>query len=304
MIKSVTVINYLNESLKIEMGRPELSGFHVQEITGLGPPKANINATENSTDDGSVYNSARLDARNIVLKLVLFPNPTIEDTRQSSYKYFPIKKPVTLLIETDNRICETTGYVESNTPNIFSKQESISISIICPDPYFYSTGENGINMTVFHGIEPLFEFPFSNESLSEPLIEFGSITNEPIKTVYYTGDAEVGILITIHAIDSAANITIFNTQTRESMSIDTTKLETLTGAGITKGDEIIISTVKREKRITLLRDGVYINILNCLNRDADWFQLSKGDNIFAYTAETGLENLQFRIENRTVYEGI
>lgn len=304
MIKSITAINYLNESLKIVMGRPELSGFHIQEITGLGPPKANINATENSTDDGSVYNSARLDARNIVMKLVLFPNPTIEHTRQSSYKYFPIKKPVTLVIETDNRICETVGYVETNTPDIFSKQESIQISIICHDPYFYSYGEDGTNAVVFHGIEPNFEFPFSNESLSENLIEFGVLTRDAYKTVYYTGDAEIGMTITIHAVGEASNITIFNTVTRESMRIDTDKLATLTGSGIIAGDQIIICTVKRNKSIKLLRDGTYVNILNCLDRDTDWFQLSKGDNLFAYTVESGLENLQFRFENRIIYEGM
>ena len=130
MIRSVTVINHLGEPLKMELGRPELSGFLIKEITGLGPPKANINSTENSTDDGSVFNSARLDARNIVLTMVLYPTPTIEDTRQLSYKYFPIKKPLTLVFETDNRVCEISGYVESNTPDIFSKQESIQVSII------------------------------------------------------------------------------------------------------------------------------------------------------------------------------
>ena len=71
MIRSVTVINHLGEPLKMELGRPELSGFLIKEITGLGPPKANINSTENSTDDGSVFNSARLDARNIVLTMIL-----------------------------------------------------------------------------------------------------------------------------------------------------------------------------------------------------------------------------------------
>lgn len=304
MIKSVTVINYLGEKLKMELRRPEKSGFLIREITGLGPPKANINATENSTDDGSVFNSARLDSRNIVLKLVLFPNPTIEDTRQSSYRYFPIKKPVTLVIETDNRICEISGYVETNTPDIFSKQESLSISIICHDPYFYSYGEDGTNLVVFHGIEPNFEFPLCNDSLDENLIEFGIFTQDSYQTVYYTGDAEIGLNITIHAVGEASNITIFNTRTRESMKIDTDKLAKITGSGIIAGDQILICTVKRNKSIRLLRNGVYTNILNCLDRDTDWFQISKGDNLFAYTVEAGASSLQFQIENRTIYEGV
>lgn len=309
MIKSITAVNYLNESLRMELARPEESGFAITSIRGLGPPKVTINTTELSTNDGSVYNSARAESRNIVLSIRFLPNPTIEHTRHLSYKFFPVKKPVKLVIETDTRLCETSGYVESNEPDIFNKEESAQISIICTDPYLYSAGEQGTNVTVFHGTEALFEFPFpgldiSNDVLDESILEFGSIENAAIRTVYYEGDAEIGIAITIHAIGPASNITIFNTQTRESMHIDTDKLETLTGAGIDNGDEIVISTLRGEKSIMLLREGVYTNILNCLNRNADWFQLFKGDNLFAYTVESGSENLQFRIENRTAYEGV
>ena len=304
MIQSLTVINYLDESFKMELRRPELSGFLITDIRGIGPAKASINTTEISTGDGSSYNSARLNARNIVLQFELLPNPTVEDTRQLSYKYFPIKKKLTLVIETDNRLCEATGYVESNEPILFAKQETIQISIICPDPYFYSASEKDNNVTVFSGDEPAFEFPFSNESLSEPMIEFGIMSNDNVKSVIYNGDAEIGITLTIHAIGPASNIIIYNSGTGESMSIDTKKIETLTGSGLVFGDDIIITTVKRNKSIRLLRAGKYTNILNCLNKNADWFQLAKGDNVFRYTAETGAENLQFKIENRTIFEGV
>jgi len=332
MINSVTVTNYLGESLKMEMRFPEKSGFLIQDITGLGPSKANINSTELSTSDGSLYNSARVTSRNIVLSLKLLWNPTIETTRQKSYKYFPIKKRVRLLIETDNRTCETYGYVESNEPNIFSSQETTQISIICPDPYLYSTGEDGNNVTIFSGIESLFEFPFSNEldistedgevffvsptTLIGPTtlmlmgatllnqIEFGEVVLNQEQTIYYTGDAEIGVMIYIHALGDVTNLTIYNSGTRESMKIDTTRLTTMTGFGIIEGDDIIISTIKGNKYIKLLRSGIYSNILNCLDKDADWFQLTKGDNVFAFTADTGITSLQFRIENQTVYEGV
>lgn len=304
MITAVTVTNYLGESKKFELAFPEKSGFAVQKIEGLGPSKANVNVTEVSTNDGSLYNSARVNSRNVVLLLRFMPNPKIEDTRQESYKFFPIKKKVRLLIETDNRLCETDGYVENNEPDIFSKEETTQISIICPDPYFYSAGPDGTNTTIFYGVEPLFEFAFSNESTTGKLIEFGTIKNETEQTIYYSGDAEIGIVITIHAIGDVSNITIYNIGTRETMRIDTNKLKQLTGSGMIAGDEIIISTIKGDKSITLLRNGIYTNILNCLDKDADWFQLAKGDNIFAYRAEEGMTNLQFRIENKTVYEGV
>ena len=304
MIKSVTITNHLDESIKLDLFNPEESGFIIKNIDGLGPVKANINFKELATNDGSIDNSDRLSSRNIVMSLQFIESPTIEETRLKSYKYFPIKRNIKILIETDNRICETIGRVETNVPTIFSNAEGCQISILCPNPYFYSAGENGANQTIFYGTNPLFEFPFSNESLTEDLIEFGSIENRTEGTIYYDGDAEIGITIQIHAVGEAAGLVIYNTRTRELMRINDDKLKSLIGSGIQAGDEITITTSRGEKGIYMLRSGVTTNILNSLEKPIKWFQLSKGDNTFAYTASAGLTNLQFRIENKVIYEGV
>ena len=304
MIKSITVTNYLGDSIELDLMRPEKSGFIVYSVTGLGPGGANINTTEVATNDGSLFNSSRLPSRNIVIGLKYLWKSSVEDVRQLSYKHFPIKKKLTLLIETENRKAEIDGYVESNDPSIFSKDEGSDISIICPNPFFYSAGEKGNNTTIFYGIEPMFEFPFSNESLFECLLEMGAIQNQTEKVITYNGDSEIGVTITIHAVGEASKIAIYNTGTREIMRIDTDKLAAFTGSGIIAGDDIIICTVKGNKSINLQRAGKITNILNCLEKNSDWFQLTKGDNIFAYTAATGSSNLQFKIENRIIYEGV
>lgn len=307
MIYSIVVTNYLGDRIKLELGKPDVSGFLIKSITGLGPAKANVNTTEVSTNDGSLFNSARLSQRNIVLDMVFINTvygESIEDLRQKSYKYFPLKKSVELTIETDNRYAKTTGYVESNEPNIFSSQEGTQISIICPDPYFYSAGEDGNNVTNFYSIDPMFEFPFSNESLDEPLLVFGEIQIKTEGVITYHGDSEIGVMIYIHAIGPATNINIYNTETREVMRINTEKISSLTGKGIVASDDIVINTAKGEKSITLIRESVSYNILNCLDKNTDWFTLAKGDNIFAFTADSGVTNLRFRVENKVIYEGV
>ena len=304
MIKSVTVTNYLGESLLLELSNPWEVGIAITKIEGLGPVKASINSTEISSGDGARFNSARIGARNIVFTFRLLEAPTVEDSRQKTYKYFPVKTNVTLLFETDNRLCQITGYVESNKPNIFSEEEDTQVSIICPNPYFISMDNGWMNTIVFFGSEPVFEFPFSNESLTEPLIVFGNIKLRQEEIVPYDGDSEVGFVIKMHALGEVRQITIYNTKTRESMMIDTDILSEITGSGIGAGDEITISTVKGDKHITLLRDGEEINILNALGKDVDWFQLAKGDNRFAYICDYGAENLEFSIEYQTLYEGV
>lgn len=307
MIYSFTITNYLGDTIKLTLREPALSGFLIKSVTGLGPVKANINTTEVVTNDGSKFNSARLTQRNIVFQMVFvdtLKGESIEDIRQKSYKYFPTKKNVDIIIETDNRYVKTTGYVESNEPNIFSSQEGTQISIICPDPYFYTAGNDGDIVTEFYSVVPMLEFPFSNESLTDSMIIISEIQNRTAGVITYYGDTEIGIVIRIHVLGEATNIAIYNTDTRETMKIDTNKIKNITGKGLVASDDIIINTTKGNKSITLLREGISYNILNCLGKNPDWFTLTKGDNIFAFTAETGITNLQFIIENKIVYEGV
>jgi hypothetical protein len=302
MIKSVTITNHLNESITMELRFPEKSGFLVLYIDGLDPTKANIDTTEVSSMDGSIYNSTRATSRNIVFKLGFLDNDmSIEDARQLSYKYFPIKKRVNISIETDNRICETYGYVESNVVDIFSEKETAIISIVCPDAYLYSVE---IQSTSYSSVESLFEFPFSNESLTENLITITELNVYNTTSINYVGDSPIGIVMNIHAIGEATNIEILNVQTRESIQIDTDRVATITGSGIKNGDDIIISTVKGDKYAILVRDGIEYNIINSINKYPSWFQLEKGSNLFTYLADFGSENLEFTIENQIAYEGI
>lgn len=317
MIQSLTVTNYLGESITIPMMNSESTGFILHDMTGLGPPTASVNTSKVATKDGSKYNSARAEERNIVLPMYFTPIPTIEDARHRSYKYFPLKKPVILAFKTDNRECQIVGYVETNEPDICSDREGCQVSIICPNPYFSSIYDT---VTSFSGVEAAFEFPFSNEdtldsydrmiafgplAAGSPHIEFGKIVVKAENLVRYEGDAESGIQIRITASATVKNITIYNVDTRGTMHIYHDKLVALTGSGIVKGDEIIITTDKGSRSVTLLRNGKSTNILNAIDpRNDEWFSLAKGDNIFAYTADEGSDYLMFVVDHTTLYEGI
>lgn len=311
MIKTVMVENYLGDKLELELASPEKSGFAVVAISGLGPGAATVNVSEIPTNDGARYNSSRRPSRNIVLGLIFQWQEglvsgkrriigTIEDARIKSYKYFPLKKNVKLTITTDNRKAEIEGYVESNDPTIFSKGEGTTISIICPDPNFYSVVDNGVQSTIFSALEPAFQFPIGTEDY----FEVGIISPNPQKLIIYNGDVEFGMNIIMTATGTASGVTIYDMTTLERMEIDSVKLEEFTGTGIIDGDKIIISTVKGKKGMILERSGETFNILNCLTEESSWFTLKKGDNIFSYTADTGSNNLRFQIDNKIVYEGV
>lgn len=295
MIHSVTITNYIGDSITMELKSPEKSGLNIYNIEGLGPGNADINTIDIVTADGALYNSARMNVRNIVMYIRFMPNLTIEETRLLTYKYFPIKKRLRFYIETDNRKAEIYGYVESNVPVIFERQEYTQISIICPDPYFRSAGEDGKTFFDFYRVEPMFEFPFSNESLEEPLLEFGNILSVTQATIYYNGDIETGFIMYIDAAGPITNPIISNIDSGATMKIN---------IEMVRGDRLIISTIKGDKYIYLLREGITTNVLNAIDKNSGWFQLRHGDNLFGYTADSGVNNLRLRIETQILYEGV
>lgn len=301
MIRTVKVTNNLGKSLTLDVRGSDTSGLLIAGIDGLGQSKANINFSKNATSDGEIFNSAYLETRNIVLYMFYKDTPSVEVNRRTSYEYFPTKKEIEMVFTTDSGDFVITGHVESNEPNIFSSKSGTQISIICADPYFYSLSNF---LTIFYGVEALFEFEFSNESLTEDLIEFGMISNNTQNTVYYDGDADTGVTIVIQSTGDASGIKIYNLKEHTQMFINSTKLVALTGSDIILGDEIIISTLENNKYIYLLRDGLYINIINCLDKNTDWFTISKGDNEFVYTADEGITKLQFSIYHKNRYIGI
>ena len=301
MIKSVTVTNSLGESKVLELTRPDLSGLNVKSITGLGPMKASINLDDLASMDGSTFNSARVGTRNIVLTLGYTPYPTIEDCRHKAYKMFPVKKPLTLTFETDTRNVQISGYVESNEVDIFSADEGSQVSIVCPDPNFYSAG--AMQTTVFSGVSPCFEFPFWNDSLVTPLLETGIQVMDQRHNVYYAGDITTGAIFRVKAntLGVAENVAIYNVRTGAVMGIDSDKDYT---SVLDRGNELIITTLRGQKSVQILRNGVYLNKLNALKTGATWLTVEPGDNDFAITATSGLEFLIFQIENPTIYEGV
>ncbi len=299
MIESIAVTNHLGSKMTLELSSPEKSGLIVKSITGLGA-NTNINSSKLATADGEIFNSARMKPRDIVITFI-YDESDPEAARLKTYTYFPTKKKVRLDFKTTYSNCYIEGWVEKNEMTIFNKQAYGAITINCLDPYFYS---NAINTTYMSGIEPLFEFPFEKDSSDNTTIQMGELRVLKERSVWYTGDHDIGITVNMHLIGPVEQLAIYNVKTREKMSFNDTLIETLTGSKLIALDDIVICTVNGSKIIQLYREGVSYNIINAINRDADWFTLTKGDNLFTYTADVGEYNVQMNIQNRVIYEGI
>ena len=305
MIKLITITNPNGEELTINLDdiEPE-SGLFITGIEGLGPVKADINMTELAAKDGSKYNSSRANGRNIVMKVRFIYASSIEEVRLLTYKYFPLKKRIKFHIETENRIAEVDGYIESNEPDIFSLEESATISIMCESAWFKDASEDGIQIIDFSDIVPLFEFEFEDDDEESPTIEFSSLEIKRENVVTYNGDTDNGFIMRMFIEGPVTNPSIYNIETLESIKIDTTKVAAIVGSAVKGGDEIRINSIQNEKSVTLIREGRTYNILNTLDVNAAWFVLHPGDNLFGYTADSGELNIVFRIESQILLQGV
>lgn len=304
MIKNVKITTPFGETFTLYPESPEKSlGLFIRSIDGLGPSKADVNMGSSLYNDGGYFNSSRLNGRNLVFDLGFYNDyeDTVEEIRNSTYRMFPFKKAVTIDILTDTKYVTTYGYVESNEPDIFSKDAGTHISMLCPSAYFWdkSTVTSGLT-----GSTGGFEFPFSNESLTDPLLEFAQLFINSTTLVKYTGEAEVGITAVLTFSGTASGVTINNLSKGTTFAIDSTKVAAIVGSGFQAGDVLTINTIRFNKFATLRRGSTDYNILNAVSTSADWFQIDRGTTSFSVTASAGASNITYTITHQAIYYGV
>ena len=279
----LTVENDLGEQLELTRNR----NFDVLEVSGLNPPNAAINTYAISGMDGTKFNSARVEQRNIIILLNL--HHPIEENRLTLYRFFRVKKWLKIYVKTDTRDVYIEGYVESFENSAFTDLQKPQISIICPQPFFLAAVQDNV---YFSESVPLFEFPFS---ISSGGVEFSSrsqITN----LLFNAGEIDIGMTILLHASASGVkNPVFYNLTTQEYFGVDIT---------MQSGDLITICTETGKKSVTLLRSGSVTNLLVYRKTGSSWVQLISGENRLSFDAEEGQRNLDATVIARQKFEGV
>lgn len=263
------------------------SKYTLYKITGLQPPVSMINTSTNATSDGVTENSVRVDKRNIVLYIAL--EGDIEESRINLYKYFPLKKTITIYFKNGRRDVRIEGKVELIECDLFSNRQVAQISVICPQPYFKAINDI---VSYFSEISKLFEFPFSIPASG---IEFSAITTNIRKSIINSGDVPSGLIIDMYAIGTVVNPVIYDVFKRTHIKLMLT---------MEANDRIIINTNQGKKSVTLIRGGVATNVLGHLYPDSTWLTLEAGDNVFTYDTESGTSNLQLTFTSSVLYGGV
>lgn len=281
MIESIEFLTYRQHRIVLSLTNPWIEGVAVKSVDGLSATKASINTTELALTDVAIFNGARAGMRNLKLKLAPLSYPDIETTRQRIYSWFQIKQPMSVYINTDKRRVRTEGYVESVEADIFSKDEEINVSILCPDAYWHDA-DTMVNQNLEWKRDiGTFEFDFMDEP--SPSLEFATDRGVLSAVIDYKGEVETGFTM-IFRFRPGAKLPITVTET---FSRDTFKL---TGAFLDKtyykvdpivgGDVITVNSRVGSKYIIRTRGDRKDKFLAALDRNSDWLKLRPGVNEF------------------------
>ena len=263
--------------------------YTIVEFSGLNPPKATINMNESALIDGATFNSAKAQYRSMNIAFAI--EQDAEANRLYAYKVLQPKKPIRLYFKSDLLDIFIDGYVELVDPTWWAKKQTITVSILCPSPYFKGAQEiiNSLKATI-----PMFHFAFASTAAKE--LVFGRI--ESLASIFIPNDGmvETGLIFEIYSRLSVSNITIANAETPEFMSLNITTQP---------GDLITITTAPGDKSIKLLRNAVETNIFNLLGKNSTWLTLPVGGAVFSYDVEEGEDtSLEIVIKHYDLFVGV
>lgn len=273
MLKQVDVTNSRGMTLSLEVFENE-SGYQIADWDGLTPVKATLVSTSFATLDGSQFQTARREPRNVKLKLDLQPDfvtDTYTSLRKKLYTYFMPKSQITLRFhDTTGLYLDIVGIVEDHSASIFEEDPPVDISIMCFQPDLVDT-----RMVTYSG---------------------STVDTGTTHAIDYPGNIEAGTVLTMNVNRTLSSFSIYNTG-------EDGVLKQLDFSGsLIAGDTLVVSSLKGNKGITLTRAGIGSSYLYGRSPQSAWIELIEGINQFRVYA-TG-DPIPYTLEYLRLYGGL
>lgn len=125
-------VKFLTDSAELNLS--DVS--RITKIDGLGPTTAAINTTQVGLNPGARFDSVHIDYRNIVIEFYVINN--VADNLNELYSV--IRTGTKTIMQLKNKLID--GYIESIEIDRTSNPVKGQISMICPNPSFYSAAKN------------------------------------------------------------------------------------------------------------------------------------------------------------------
>lgn len=247
----------------ITIGEIIFPGSRIISYRGLQEIVVEYEMTKNAIGNGTIITGWYMPEREIQI-VAKIPRDSVDST----LRYFKANKNLVMVIG-KRKIDVVAQSVNVNWSTGFYNNPRITIDLIAPDPYFYSTSDFGENIAKS---TPGFGFPW-RYSPDEP-VNFGyKMFND--QTIFKNdGDDAVGFKLKIQAVGEVSNVKFENLKTGEYIKV----IQTLS-----KDDELEISTVVGDSYIRFNGEDIFDKI----DHLSDFFKIKVGDNVLKYSADSG-----------------
>lgn len=232
--------------------------------------------------DGGVLQSTRITPRYLNLTFEILSDAQ----RDEIIRIFSPRKVFTHIITRGDITRQIVVHVDGLSiyqETVYARQR-VTLSLIAPDPYFYSMDDYGRDVAK---VTPQFAFPL----VFSPSIIAGYSDTEQDVELTNEGHDTCGLRIRIIANNDCSNITITKTDTGEYIRF--------TG-NLLQGQVLEISTVPKQKYARL--NGV--NVMARIDRRSTFFSLNTGLNHITYNTDSGRYNIAVYLYFKRRFLGI
>lgn len=295
------VIKCINpaDNMSLILRRTSASPWYLSSFSGLYELGYDVNTTDNTLTDGSQYFGTLVKERNITLSIV--NRSAHRNSRNLLYSVF---RPRTkgILEYSDGVISREIGYYAESC-NITTKgmrsddsgAMTATVSLICPDPFFYDLYDSTVRMSSWVGA---FTFQHTFSSAGE---EFGYRTKEKLQDIVNeSGLDDIGMTIRFDCSGSVTNPLIINSSSGETCRVGTDSKP----LSLVAGDVLEITTGTGNRHVYFTHDGVKTEANYYLSSDSVFPMIHTGHNVIGYNASSGVDNMSITITYRMRYSGV
>lgn len=271
------------------------SPFRITSIDGVSSNNVSITESNSTTFTGTKVSGVKVDSKDITIEGDLKESQYNRDTLIETVppgelcKLFreDTEKKQTLYLE---------GYA-TTTPII---QEGAKVyqnwqfTFHAPFPYWRSQEKSSTDFTT---LVSNHRFPRSYSNTTPWKLAYHEY--KPLLTIQNHGDKPTGFLLRFEADADVKNPSLVNVKTEEHISFTAEG-----GLELQTGDVVEVSTYENQCYCHLIRGEQIENIFYKLSYDSTFFQLSQGDNILRYSAETNEKSLFANVSFEEITVGV
>lgn len=263
------------------------SNYIVLSVSGLNPPKATVFTAKSPNKKGSKKNGSTLDERIVIIQIKLLGD--VEANRNALYAWSDTEQELKIYYRNGKKNIYCEGTVTDCDIDLFTNNEIVNIAILCTDPHLYDMQEIVSDIS---SILKQFTFPFAIDAEGVP---FSTIKESNTTNIFNAG-AETGVKITVKCNGEVSNLRIYN-------ALDTTQQFKINRT-LQKNWIVEINTDGSPKTVKLIKpDGTSENLLKYVYNPT-WFTLKKGNNLFGFSADSGINDAEITIGFRNKYLGV